>query len=206
MISRRARSELCCTHASLLLDAIPIFHALNPISIVGGSILACGPGARALGATPSLPGLVVLGLDYKNVPGIPVNTTLIFPSRPASLSKPVHSLACRGSLWTLLSLLTRNSRDHSFLLLLFFALASFLVSNSILALSICSWVDHLDPVQSFPFSVRLNYRHDATVASWCIGVDFRRLHWSSVDIFTGSTSSSPAGCQVTVSEHLVERG
>jgi hypothetical protein len=97
MISRRARSELCSTHASLLLDAIPIPHALNPISIVGGSILACGPGARTLGATPSLSDLVVLGLDYKNVPDIPVNTTSILFSRPASLSKPVHSLACRGS-------------------------------------------------------------------------------------------------------------
>lgn len=73
--------ELCSTHAGLLLDAIPIFHALNPISIVG-AFWHAGPGQEALGATPSLPSLVGLGLDYKNVPDIPVNTTSIFSSHP----------------------------------------------------------------------------------------------------------------------------
>lgn len=90
MISRRASSELCSTHAGLLLGAIPIPHALIPILIVavGGAFWHAGRGLDLWARPP----LVGLGLDYKNVPGIPVNTGSIFFLRSV-LAKPVHSLA-----------------------------------------------------------------------------------------------------------------
>lgn len=87
MISRRARSELRSTSAGLLLGAIPILHALNriPIVAVEGAFWHAGPRWEFLGATPSPPSLVGLGLNYKNVPDIPVNITSIFPLRFVSV-------------------------------------------------------------------------------------------------------------------------
>jgi hypothetical protein len=79
----------------------------------GGSILACGSESRFLGATPSPPGLVGLGLDYKNVPDIPVNTTSIFSLRLVSVKASPQS-RCRGSSCSLLSLLTLDNRPSFF--------------------------------------------------------------------------------------------
>lgn len=138
-------------------------------------------GMRATGSVSPSP-CAGLGLDYKNVPGIPINNCADPFLRLPRLAPYIAASELRElSLFVLPFRLAFLPRDH-----IKRGHAPGLIVN---------------PPNPFANPVA---RHHAAVPPRPAGCFLCCLHWSPVYLYAGSSAVSAAGCQVAIPEYLAE--